>query len=248
MHHTSGGVQLLVFRPTKLHDHIMPREAEVTVETRAPPASARPRRSVRTQAERTSEARVRMMQAAIRICGAAGFEGLTLADVGLEAGYSRGLPAHHFGSKAGLARALLDHLTSGFYDWFQSKRPASPLAAIEFACSAYLRGARREPIAWQAFINVLGHSLTGNRFDLDLAAVSRRSTEAFRVMIEEGKAAGELRLDLDSELQAKILIASLRGLIATILSDPELDVDATVRTFVSNLRSVLAWRGLDHAA
>ena len=40
-----------------------------------------------------------MLQAAVEILAAKGFAGLTLNDVGEAAGFSRGLPAHYYGTK-----------------------------------------------------------------------------------------------------------------------------------------------------
>jgi len=39
---------------------------------------------------------------------------MTLADVGIAAGYSRGLPAHYFGNKTGLLEAIATHIVDGF--------------------------------------------------------------------------------------------------------------------------------------
>src|SRR6516225_3398762 len=68
----------------------------------------------RSQAERRDEAEQRLLKAAIALVGERGLERLTLADVGEAAGYSRGLPAHYFGGKAGLIVTLAQQLVDGF--------------------------------------------------------------------------------------------------------------------------------------
>lgn len=60
----------------------------------------------RTQVERKDDSEQKMIDAAIRLIAKKGMEGLTLGAVGIEAGYSRGLPSHHFGTKAELIRAV----------------------------------------------------------------------------------------------------------------------------------------------
>src|SRR5690349_12121056 len=68
----------------------------------------------RSQAERRSEAERALLKAAVRIVAQHGLERFTLADVGEAAGYSRGLPAHYFGSKEGLVGALAAHIVGDF--------------------------------------------------------------------------------------------------------------------------------------
>src|SRR5258706_5773586 len=68
----------------------------------------------RSQAERRDEAEQRMLAAAVRLVSERGLERITLAEVGEAAGYSRGLPAHYFGSKGGLIVMLARNLVEGF--------------------------------------------------------------------------------------------------------------------------------------
>ena len=67
-------------------------------------AAGRPPR--RSHAQRREESERRMLDAALAIVARRGTVRMTLAEVGEAAGYSRGLPAHHIGSKAGLVQAL----------------------------------------------------------------------------------------------------------------------------------------------
>lgn len=79
---------------------------------RRPAEPALPRR--RTQGERRAEAEHRLLEAAMGIVAQRGTVRMTLAEVGEAAGYSRGLPAHHFGSKAGLLHALAGYIGERF--------------------------------------------------------------------------------------------------------------------------------------
>ena len=71
----------------------------------------------RTQAERTATAHRRMIRAAVRLIARQGYTRTTLAQVGKEAGYTGGLVSHHFGSKEGLARALVERAAGRFYQY-----------------------------------------------------------------------------------------------------------------------------------
>ena len=68
----------------------------------------------RTQAERRAEAESRVLSAAAEIVAEKGVDGLTLAEAGERAGYSRGLAGHYYRSKdelhAAMAEALHDEI------------------------------------------------------------------------------------------------------------------------------------------
>ena len=68
----------------------------------------------RSHAERREEAERRLLDAALAIVAQRGSVRMTLAEVGEAAGYSRGLAAHRFGSKAGLVQALAGYIGEQF--------------------------------------------------------------------------------------------------------------------------------------
>src|ERR1700748_893308 len=61
----------------------------------------------RTQAERAAESDRRLLRAALKLIAERGYRNTSLAAIGEEAGYSRGLVNDRFGSKAGLLWALV---------------------------------------------------------------------------------------------------------------------------------------------
>ena len=92
-------------------------------------AGARPER--RTQTERREEAERRLLAAALEIVARRGSVRMTRAEVGEAAGYSRGLPAHRFGSKAGLVHALAGYIGERFGQQRErGPKPEPGLAAI----------------------------------------------------------------------------------------------------------------------
>lgn len=62
-----------------------------------------------TQAERTAISDRRMFEAAVKLVSAKGLRNTTLKEVGIHAGYSRGLASGRFGSKEALFEALVDY-------------------------------------------------------------------------------------------------------------------------------------------
>ena len=85
----------------------------------------------RSQTERREEAEHRLLEAALEIVARRGSVRMTLAEVGEAAGYSRGLPAHRFGSKAGLLHALAGYIGKRFgQQREQGPKPEPGLDAI----------------------------------------------------------------------------------------------------------------------
>src|SRR5437879_5256464 len=105
----------------------------------------------RSQAERRDEAEQRLLNAAIRLVAEQGLEPITLADVGEAAGYSRGLPAHYFGNKAGLIVALARHLIDGFSRAVdRSGDPGRGLARLLGTVSFYIDSVVKDPVRSRA--------------------------------------------------------------------------------------------------
>ncbi len=89
---------------------------------------------VRTQAERTELSDQKMFDATVRLIVQHGAQNTRLTDVGIEAGYSRGLASHRFGNKD----RLFDFVVLRLGDiWLQQLKSAtqnkSGLVAIESA-------------------------------------------------------------------------------------------------------------------
>lgn len=67
----------------------------------------------RSQAERRAESDRRMMLAALKLIAEKGSTGISMAEVGLAAGYSSGLPAARYGSKLAMLEAVVDFSENG---------------------------------------------------------------------------------------------------------------------------------------
>ena len=85
----------------------------------------------RTQAARVAESDTRMLDAAMRLVAARGYMQTTLEAIGVEAGYSRGLVSHRFGSKDRLLEELVNRVTEDFRQGLlQRLRGRSGLEAV----------------------------------------------------------------------------------------------------------------------
>ena len=59
------------------------------------------------QSKKREDAENRLIVATIELLSEKGHDGFSLADVGERAGYSRSLPAHHFGTRRALVRRVI---------------------------------------------------------------------------------------------------------------------------------------------
>ncbi len=179
---------------------------------------ARPAR--RTQQERRADTERKVLDATARLVARGGSVLVTLGEVGREAGYSRGIVNHHFGTKeallASLARAA-------------QRRVAPPderahgverlLALVETYIDQVSSG---EPYA-RAFLLLWAESVGASP---ELRAVFAERDRQFSDEIERdllaGRHDGTVRDDLDDSGTAAALIGQLRGLgLQTIIGgDP----------------------------
>lgn len=139
---------------------------------------------------------------------------MTLGDVGEKAGFSRGLPSHHFKTKAGLFAAIEAETMKRMIALFETENDLPHgLATLE----AIIR-------------NVLAHTTTPlalaflefQKEAIPIESANRECVQSFtqeavallEAEILAGQAAGEIRADTSPATQATLLLASLLGLLA----------------------------------
>lgn len=204
-----------------------PLPGATTGRTLAPDASAAPARAPRrTQAERREEAERRLLEAALDVVARRGSVRMTLAEVGEAAGYSRGLPAHRFGSKAGLLRALAVHIGERFRKQRDAGRRREPgLDSIRGSVHVYF--SRTEP-GWTSTRALLVMMTEGFMEGSDLRenamAYNRSALSFFEHHIRIGVESGEIPPGTDPKTTAVILLGAMRGVMLQWLSDPEIDL------------------------
>jgi AcrR family transcriptional regulator len=197
----------------------------------------------RTQAQRTAESDRQLMRAALKLIGERGYQGMSLAAIGEEAGYSRGLVHERFGSKAGLLWVLVKRILRV---WNQERRARSDAShfGIDALCDIvdnHRRAIERDE-GIRAFYAILFEVL--GPIPQVLPEFQKLHRE-FRADIEQslraGVAAGAIRPDIDVQAQAVILLGVLRGIaIQWLLERDAFPLEATYEAVKSNLRRSLA--------
>jgi AcrR family transcriptional regulator len=238
------------------------RVSPAAVPTAPPPRRSAARKSPaaaerRTQTERREEAERRLLEAALEIVARRGSVRMTLAEVGEAAGYSRGLPAHRFGSKAGLVHALAGYIGERFgQQREQGPKPAAGLDAIlgnirfYFSLAKAPRPSRAKAglpaaglasarpggqpgdafTATRALLVMMTESCMEANAELraEVAAYNRSALAWFEQHIRTGIERGEIAADNDPAITAVILLGAMRGVLLQWLVDDSIPL-ATVR-------------------
>lgn len=196
----------------------------------------------RSQASRRGESDRRMLRAAARLIARRGVAGTSLADVGVAAGYSRGLPVERFGSKLGLIRMLIEATDS----WFQAHlarilEGKSGLSAIRLRLDAHLGSIERSRPATAALYSIYMESLCVMP---ELKPAVMEFTNRWRVglaaNLREAQATGHVHKDADCMAEAGFLLAAMRGLVIQHLMDQEaFDLAVSKNMLLSYLRERL---------
>ena len=175
----------------------------------------------RTQANRRRESDRRMLRAAARLFAERGVSGTSLADVGMAAGYSRGLPVERYNSKLGLITALLDAMDA----WFQAHiatvlEGARGMQAVRLRMAAHLASVERDITSTAALYSIYTESLfVMPELQPHVARVTGRWCDGRADNLRQARRAGEIGRRVDCGGEARFLLAAMRGLVIQYLLD-----------------------------
>lgn len=200
-----------------------------------------PRRR-RTQAERRHEAEQRLLQSAMKLVSEKGVAGLTLGEVGEAAGYSRALPAHHFGNKEGLLKALAAHIRDSFSksNLQRNPKPRAGLEAILSMASFYIARTQKQDTGAKAmYALIMEASVTRGPLLTDVQAQNRLTLEFLESQVRIGIQQGEIRNDVSPSAQAAVIIGMLRGISMLYVIDHSVDLEGAGNAMLRMLREYL---------
>jgi len=190
-----------------------------------------------TQAERTALAEEKMVDATIELLNSAGLAGTTLIAIGEAAGYSRGLASHHFGSKSGLFRKVLRHITAVWTEELENYLEGKKgLGAILAALDAHKDHMLHFPHHARA-MNILwsGSFEPASVFKPNVIEFHRLQRAAAAAWVLEGQQTGEIRPEVNPASFAEQFYASLLGLNFQWLVNPDIDLEASIDTLKDNI-------------
>jgi AcrR family transcriptional regulator len=235
---------------TKAGARAVPSPSGKPSQRKGNPESTGAPRARRKQHERVAESDRRMMEAALRLIGERGYRGTSLAAIGEEAGYSRGLVHERFGSKSGLLWALVKQMLRVWNHESRSqardraKGDGSSSTGIDGLCEL-LDNHRRAVLEDRGIRTLYALMFEALGPTPDLLPEFRELHRGFRADIERrvraGVQAGTIRADVDPKAQAALLLAAQRGLAFQWLLDPDgFSIEAAYDELKRNLRRTLA--------
>lgn len=185
-----------------------------------------------------------MVDATIDLLNTVGMAGATLIAIGERAGYSRGLATHHFGSKAGLFRKVLKHITVGWTEELESNlRGKDGLQALLAALDAHRdhmlhfpRHARAMNILWSASFD------PASEFKPNVIEFHRLQRASAAAWVKSGQASGEIKAGIDAVRFAEQFYASLLGINYQWLVNPKIDLKASIDSLKHNIVVLLGTR------
>lgn len=209
-----------------------------------PVQQVRPRQSQperRSQSERRGEAETALLDAAMRLFARQGIEATSLAAIGEEAGYSRGLANHHFGTRAALIERLARRGQRRFARGVEHLE-APTVETLVAVADTYLALFDDPNDDVRAFFVMRGGSIP---LDSPLRPVYAADDKRFRAgierVIQRGQEAGTIRAEADPHAFATVLVGLLRGVGSQCLMDAEaVDLDAVRATTRNLIESSLA--------
>jgi TetR/AcrR family transcriptional regulator, fatty acid metabolism regulator protein len=179
-----------------------------------------------------------ILQAAVRVFAAQGYEATRVGDIATEAGVAYGLVYHYFGSKEAVLEAVFREAWGRLLAALAVAEETGESAPeqLELAVKIVLRTWRDDP----DLVRLLVREVTRSPHIQDeLDEIGQAFTTLQRI-IEGGQAEGTLRADVDAQLAAWMLYGALEEVLTGwVLGQLDEDVPAAERevtaTFVGGL-------------
>lgn len=179
-----------------------------------------------TQEERREASEQRILEAALELVAEKGSIRVTLAEIGEKAGYSRGLPAHRFGSKNKLLAALGQFIYERFAQHRKIFYSEPGLKSLEATIRAYFTREETNWMATRALIVIMAESaLVPSELKESMAKYNRQSIASLTRQVCIAQELGEIRSNIDAETLAIVILANMRGAMLQWLNDPSMKLE-----------------------
>jgi AcrR family transcriptional regulator len=195
----------------------------------------------RRQADRSALSDRRLTEAAIELLVRLGIEGTTLQAVGEQAGYSRALATHRFGSKAGLFGQVLKVANTEWLERLQkavgTKVGVKSLCAVTNATEKFIR---ERPNVVRVMYMLWFQSIDpAAAFHPNIAAVHRAQRRDVENWVRAGQKAGEIDPAVNSRRVAEQYCATMVGIAYQWLANADMPLAAMYRELKENLPLLL---------
>ena len=166
----------------------------------------------------------RMLRATLSLISRHGTVGASMAQIGVDAGYSRGLPVQRFGTKLALLEAAIDAIEERFLRKV-AERTADKrgLAALAERISYQIEAVQDMPDAAIALYHLIVDA-TGSMPELKprVAELLESYRKNLRGFFDEAAELGELRDDIDIDTYVRTISGTISGVsIQSLIVDRE---------------------------
>ncbi|MEC7764883.1 MAG: TetR family transcriptional regulator C-terminal domain-containing protein [Pseudomonadota bacterium] len=171
--------------------------------------------------ERRETSDRRMLRAAMALIRQKGIAGANLAQIGINAGYSRGLPVQRFGTKLALLIAVLDAIEDRFMRHVEKRvGDRRGCAALAERIRLQLEAVRDMPDSAVALYHLIVES-TGATPELRPRVVALQAAyhENLRGYLSQAETMGELRPDVDIDRSARMISGTISGMSIQAIVD-----------------------------
>ena len=171
---------------------------------------------------RKAETRIRLLDAARKVFAAHGYDAASVAQIAQEAGIAKGALYVHFDNKEALLRTiLLDHVQRRSAATAARLRPDMPLheAIIELVKGAWTihEDGLSDSLLSTEFFALAGRSDWGRAA---MASIFEHCSAVLVGFLDQAKARGEVRADLDNLIAARLMLSLHDGLVLQWQNQP----------------------------
>jgi AcrR family transcriptional regulator len=195
----------------------------------------------RTQAQRRQETELALLEAATRLFAKNGIDRTTVGDIGQEAGYSRGLVNHRFGSKEAFVERLASDSQAGFVEDVGNLGPGKQIETLQVVVDTYFDRIEREAVASRAFFVMWGAAFPdASPLRSIFMADDARFRDGIAAIVQAGQAKGRIAAAIDATSFAVAFVGLLRGIGAQYVVDSAaVDLQACKATASAFVHSAL---------
>ncbi|GAB5454816.1 MAG: hypothetical protein Hens2KO_10450 [Henriciella sp.] len=157
-----------------------------------------------------------------------------MAELGEKAGYSRGLPTHHFGSKAALLQKVAETVIEEFRAQVTNiQMEQVGLPVITAIIRQYAEGSRT--LHAKALLILTTRALIDKSMQRTIAKLNQRGISTFEHQIRLGVEAGQIRPDIDPAHYANMIFSFLRGQLGLVAVERKFENMAACEAFIETL-------------
>jgi len=192
-----------------------------------------------SNAARSTAARQRVLESALRAFAANGYSGSSLAAIAAAAGLTTAGLLHHYGSKEELLVAVLAERDRLDGERFHLRELVGLEALDQLVRLVEWNASRRGLV--QAFTVLMGESVADGHPARDwFQARYPRRRANLAAALQQGVDRGEIRADINCDQVAAQVLAMMDGLQVQWILDPEhIDIRAVFADYIQRLRQTL---------